>query len=183
MSIKDIYWLLKTIEDNYVPTVVRSFTNLLVNQTFDYNMEGAYKYPLSLYLFYGFFCSSAHLIHVAAKSSLVGLTDPTAYIAPVVLGAVLQGRPDCPSQIKIEQCPLIAAMVGGINGLLCCLGYSLLQKYAPVDPAHTPLLAAIVFVPAMSKAMCNIEGNILNLYQYVTAADADVTKEGGCCCH
>lgn len=116
-----------------------------------------YDHPLSKMAFYAAFVTLTHGAHKLAKLYLVA--DPIAYLAPAIFGAILQGRPDCPAQIRIESNPAIAGFAGAINGLMCCVGYSLVTGSFEQNPALWAA-SSMLFVAFAAKSMCAIESKI-----------------------
>lgn len=104
--------------------------------------------------FYSLLWGATHGVHVFAKDYLI--SDPLAYLFPILSGAIIQGFPNCSYQKQIEkEFPIAALATGGINGLVCCLLTSTL-----LNP-YLGGAALAGFAIGGDKLMCRIEGYAL----------------------
>lgn len=156
-TIKHIYnkigaWNTQQINDEHGYSIVdtmKLFPNAILGDT---------ENKLGSLLFYTFFTASAHIAHLLMKQNVI--SDPIAYIAPYIVGAILQGRPDCPAQETLDNNQkkhYIAARVGGFNGLMCCLlvGSSLALIGTNNILAQEVSVVAVALITA--PIMCGLE--------------------------
>jgi hypothetical protein len=157
-----------------------------------YEVLGAtkYNYPIAKFCFYGAFILSTSLsYHLASLACGNGL----ALLVPMIIGAVLQGRPDCLAQKVIEKKKDVAAFAGMLNGLMCCGAHSLLLS-APnfiaktflgmpqVNAAFYYTYAAAVtigFVVLASEGMCKFEKWVAEFY----GIKVKEPQKSACCCN
>lgn len=154
--LRTTYDSMKQLENHYLPSFKGAIDKLM-------SLGGIIERsdnPTAKFCFYTAFVFATHFMHVAFKKLIIG--DPIAYIAPAVIGAIMQGRPDCPAQVRIEEKPTVAALAGSLNGIMCCVGYSACLSQAP-NNIYFAAAATVLFVAIASKSMCAIESKIGDL--------------------
>lgn len=122
-------------------------------------------------LYYATFIALSHGAHVAFKPLI---DDPSAYIATIAIGALMQGNPFCQHQQSLAtNYPNLSMVMGGANAILGCKAFSFLSNVS-----H-PILGLAMDTVFSAVAMCKMEQMAKYCADLLYGKQSETTK----CCH